>query len=113
MSGFAALNGEPDGPPPLPRLRSQTASRRSRPRSRSSSRCARARKTGRGQVVDLSLVEPLLTLLGPQPTAYDQPGAAAAHRQPFDSHAPRNVYRTSDGRWVAVSASARRSPSAS
>ena len=89
------------------RSRSPTASPRSRPRSRSSSRCARASETGRGQVVDTSLVEPLLTLLGPQVTAYDLLGELQPRTGNRSSHnAPRNVYRTADGSWVAVSASA-------
>ena len=42
MSGFAVLNGEPDGRRCSRRSRSRTASRRSRPRSRSWPRCGRA-----------------------------------------------------------------------
>jgi crotonobetainyl-CoA:carnitine CoA-transferase CaiB-like acyl-CoA transferase len=68
----------------------------------------RAREqTGRGQVVDMSLVEPLLTLLGPQITAWDQLGELQPRTGNRSSHnAPRNVYRTADEVWVAVSASA-------
>src|SRR5438270_12104474 len=64
-------------------------------------------ETGRGQVVDTSLVEPLLTLLGPQITAYDLLGKLQERTGNRSSHnAPRNVYRTADDAWVAVSASA-------
>ncbi len=85
MSGFAALNGEPDG---LVALRARE-------------------ETGRGQIVDTSLVEPLLTLLGPQVTAYDLLGHLQERTGNRSSHnAPRNVYRSSDDAWVAVSASA-------
>ena len=68
----------------------------------------RAREqTGRGQVVDTSLIEPLMTLLGPQLTAYDLLGELQPRTGNRSSHnAPRNVYRTADGSWVAVSASA-------
>jgi crotonobetainyl-CoA:carnitine CoA-transferase CaiB-like acyl-CoA transferase len=49
----------------------------------------------------------LLTLLGPQLTAYDLLGTLQERTGNRSSHnAPRNVYRTSDGAWVAVSASA-------
>ena len=68
----------------------------------------RAREqTGRGQVVDTSLVEPLLTLLGPQLTAFDLLGELQPRTGNRSSHnAPRNLYRTADGSWVAVSSSA-------
>jgi crotonobetainyl-CoA:carnitine CoA-transferase CaiB-like acyl-CoA transferase len=64
-------------------------------------------ESGRGQVVDVSLLEPLLTLLGPGPSVYDQleivPGR---HGNRSPNNAPRNTYITRDGRWVAISASA-------
>jgi crotonobetainyl-CoA:carnitine CoA-transferase CaiB-like acyl-CoA transferase len=48
-----------------------------------------------------------LTLLGPQVTAYDLLGELQPRTGNRSSHnAPRNVYRTADGSWVAVSASA-------
>jgi crotonobetainyl-CoA:carnitine CoA-transferase CaiB-like acyl-CoA transferase len=107
MSGFAALNGEPDAPPLLPPLAladgvaglatafAILVALRSR------------EATGRGQVVDTSLVEPLMTLLGPQVTAYELLGHLQPRTGNRSSHnAPRNVYRTADGSWVAVSSSA-------
>jgi crotonobetainyl-CoA:carnitine CoA-transferase CaiB-like acyl-CoA transferase len=107
MSGFAALNGEPDGPPLLPPL--ALADGVSALATAFAVMVAlRAREqTGRGQVVDTSLVEPLLTLLGPQVTAYDLLGELQPRTGNRSSHnAPRNVYRTADDAWVAVSASA-------
>lgn len=64
-------------------------------------------RTGEGQVVDMAIIEPILTVLGPQPIWYDQLG----HVQPRTgnrsaNNAPRNTYRTADGSWVAVSTSA-------
>jgi crotonobetainyl-CoA:carnitine CoA-transferase CaiB-like acyl-CoA transferase len=107
MSGFAALNGEPDSPPLLPPLALADGV--------AGLACAfailaalRARETtGRGQLVDTSLVEPLMALLGPQVTAYDLLAELQPRTGNRSSHnAPRNVYRTADGSWVAVSASA-------
>ncbi|RXS88394.1 CoA transferase [Streptomyces sp. TM32] len=107
MSGFAAMTGEPDGPPTLPPFGLADGV--------SALTCAfavmtalRAReRTGRGQVVDLAIIEPLLSLLGPQPTAYDQLGAIPPRTgNRSTNNAPRNVYRSSDGRWLAVSTSA-------
>jgi crotonobetainyl-CoA:carnitine CoA-transferase CaiB-like acyl-CoA transferase len=67
----------------------------------------RDRNGGRGQVIDVSLIEPLLTILGPGPSVFDQlqvPPGRHGNRSP--NNAPRNTYRTRDGRWVAVSTSA-------
>ena len=107
MSGFAALNGEPDDPPLLPpfALADGVAGLAT---AFSVLVALRARDaTGRGQVVDTSLVEPLLALLGPQVTAYDLLGELQPRTGNRSTHtAPRNVYRTADGKWVAVAASA-------
>jgi crotonobetainyl-CoA:carnitine CoA-transferase CaiB-like acyl-CoA transferase len=107
MSGFAALNGEPDGPPLLPpfALADGVAGLAT---AFAVLVALRAREqTGSGQVVDTSLVEPLMTLLGPQVTAYDLLGLLQPRLGNRSSNnAPRNVYRTADDSWVAVSASA-------
>ncbi len=107
MSGFAALNGEPDGPPLLPPL-ALADGVAGLATAFAVLAALRAREaSGAGQVVDVSLVEPLLALLGPQLAAYDLLGTLQPRTGNRSSHnAPRNVYRTSDGAWVAVSASA-------
>jgi crotonobetainyl-CoA:carnitine CoA-transferase CaiB-like acyl-CoA transferase len=107
MSGFAALNGDPDGPPTLPPL-ALADGVTALATAYTVLAALRARETtGRGQVVDLSLLEPLMTLLGPQLAAWELLGELQPRTGNRSSHnAPRNVYRTSDGRWVAVSASA-------
>jgi crotonobetainyl-CoA:carnitine CoA-transferase CaiB-like acyl-CoA transferase len=62
---------------------------------------------GTGQVIDISLLEPLLGILGPGPSAYDQLGVVPGrHGNRSPNNAPRNTYLTKDGRWVAISASA-------
>ena len=107
MSGFAALNGEPDGPPLLPPLALADGVAALATAFAVLAALRARERTGRGQVVDTSLVEPLLTLLGPQVTAYDVLGELQPRTGNRSSHnAPRNVYRTADGSWVAVSASA-------
>jgi crotonobetainyl-CoA:carnitine CoA-transferase CaiB-like acyl-CoA transferase len=107
MSGFAALSGEPDGPPLLPPL-ALADGVAALATAFAVVVALRARElTGRGQVIDMSLIEPLLTLLGPQVSAWDQLGELQARTGNRSSHnAPRNIYRTGDGTWVAVSASA-------
>jgi crotonobetainyl-CoA:carnitine CoA-transferase CaiB-like acyl-CoA transferase len=107
MSGFAALNGEPDGSPLLPPLALADGVAALATAFAILAALRAREQTGRGQVVDTSLVEPLLTLLGPQVTAYDLLGELQPRTGNRSSHnAPRNVYRTADGSWVAVSASA-------
>jgi len=107
MSGFAALTGQPDGPPTLPSFgladsicgiaASSAALMALRYRDRG----------GGGQVVDLSILEPIMTAVGPAPTVYDQLGVVEQRTgNRSTSNAPRNVYPTSDGSWVAVSTSA-------
>jgi crotonobetainyl-CoA:carnitine CoA-transferase CaiB-like acyl-CoA transferase len=107
MSGFAALNGEPDGPPLLPPLALADGVTAFAAAFAILAALRARESTGRGQVVDLSLVEPLLTLLGPQLAQHDLLGELEPRTGNRSSHnAPRNIYRTSDERWVAVSSSA-------
>ncbi|GAA4036457.1 CoA transferase [Allokutzneria multivorans] len=107
MSGFAAITGEPDGPPTLPPFGlADSISALTTAYAVMAALNGRA-STGKGQVVDLAIIEPILTVLGPQPIWYDQLG----YVQPRTGNrsmntAPRNTYRTSDDKWVAVSTSA-------
>ena len=107
MSGFAAITGEPDGPPTLPPfgLADGIAALAA---AFATMTALRARETtGRGQVIDLAIIEPILTLLGPQPTVWDalqQIQERSGNRSA--NNAPRNTYLTKDSRWVAVSTSA-------
>src|SRR3546814_15546806 len=67
----------------------------------------RMRNGGKGQVVEFAIYEPLFTLLGPQVVDYDQLGIIQERngsRLPFT--APRNTYRSRDGKWVSISGSA-------
>ncbi|GAA4497286.1 CoA transferase [Actinoallomurus oryzae] len=107
MSGFAAMTGEPDGPPTLPPfgLADGIAALAT---AYAVMTALRARDAGgSGQVVDLSIIEPILTVLGGQPTAYDQLGLIPPRTGNRSvNNAPRNTYRCADGSWVAVSTSA-------
>jgi formyl-CoA transferase len=107
MSGFAAITGEPDGPPTLPPfgLADGIAALTT---AFAVMTALRERETsGLGQVVDLAIIEPILTLLGAQPTVYDQLGEVQPRTgNRSANNAPRNTYRTRDGRWVAISTSA-------
>ncbi|WP_030185995.1 CaiB/BaiF CoA transferase family protein [Streptomyces violaceorubidus] len=107
MSGFAAMTGEPDAPPTLPPFGLADSIAALATAYAVMTALAARERTGEGQVVDMAIIEPILTVLGPQPIWYDQLG----HVQPrtgnrSQNNAPRNTYRTADGTWVAVSTSA-------
>lgn len=62
---------------------------------------------GLGQMIDVALIEPLLRILGSQPLVFDQLGIIQGRMgNRSANNAPRDTYRTSDGRWVAISTSA-------
>lgn len=107
LSGFAALTGEPDAPPTLPPFGlADSVTGLATAYSVLTALAARDR-TGEGQVVDMAIIEPILAVLGPQPTWYDQLGYIQERTgNRSANNAPRNTYRTADGRWVAVSTSA-------
>ena len=108
MSGFAAITGEPDGPPTLPPF--GLADGISALAGMSAVMAAlyhRDARGGKGQVIDLAIIEPILTILGPQPIVFDQLGQIQPRQGNRSSNnAPRNVYKTADQRWVAISTSA-------
>ncbi|MGH9065408.1 MAG: CaiB/BaiF CoA transferase family protein [Acidimicrobiales bacterium] len=108
MSGFAAMTGEADGPPTLPPFGlADGLAGISAAAAAVMALYHRDARGGEGQVVDLAILEPLVTVLGPQPTVYDQLGEVPARTgNRSTGNAPRNTYRTADGRWVAVSTSA-------
>ena len=109
ISGFAHINGWPDKPPALPPFALGDG-------IAALTGCAAAMFAlwwrehggeGKGQVIDLSIYEPLFWLLGPQALVYDQLGIVqgrTGNRAPFT--APRNAYLTKDGRWLGLSGSA-------
>ena len=107
MSGFAHKNGFPDKPPSLPPLALadmvaglygafgvMVALREIE------------RKGGGGQVIDLSLLEPLVSILGPDAAIHRATGEAPTRvGNASNTTSPRNAYRTKDGEWVAMSGS--------
>ncbi|MFS8203024.1 CaiB/BaiF CoA transferase family protein [Streptomyces sp. CWNU-52B] len=107
MSGFAAITGEPDGPPTLPPFGLADSIAGLATAYAVMTALAARDRTGRGQVVDMAIIEPILTVLGPHPLWYDQLGHVQSRTgNRSQNNAPRNTYRTADGTWVAVSTSA-------
>jgi crotonobetainyl-CoA:carnitine CoA-transferase CaiB-like acyl-CoA transferase len=107
MSGFAAMTGEPDGPPTLPPFGLADGVASLATAFAIMVALSTRARTGRGQVVDTAIVEPILAMLGPQITRWDQLRTVQPRTgNRSANNAPRNTYRTSDGHWVAVSTSA-------
>ncbi len=106
MSGFAATTG----PPEMPTLPSFPMADMVAALAGAATVLAalhhRDRVSGRGQVLDVPLYEPLLAILGPNAAEYRSHGIVR-QRIGNRSHnaSPRGTYRTRDGKWVALSAS--------
>jgi crotonobetainyl-CoA:carnitine CoA-transferase CaiB-like acyl-CoA transferase len=106
MSGFAALTGEPDGPPTLPPFGLADGIAALSTAFAVMVALRAVERDGTGQAIDVAIIEPILMLLGGQITAYDQLGTVQPRTGNRSvNNAPRNVYRTADGEWVAVSTS--------
>jgi crotonobetainyl-CoA:carnitine CoA-transferase CaiB-like acyl-CoA transferase len=102
MSGFAAINGEPDGQPLLPpiALTDEVTG------LAAAFATMVALHSGVGQVVDVNLLETMFQLMGPLASLYGVLG----EQQPrlgsgLPYTVPRGTYRCRDGHWVATSTS--------
>jgi formyl-CoA transferase len=105
MSGFAAMVGEPDGPPTLPPfpLADSFAALYGLFATMFAIYYRDVVKSGKGQVIDVSIWEPLFAMLGPNAIIYDLTGEPLKRvgNRAFTS-APRNCYQTKDNRWLAI-----------
>ncbi len=107
MSGFATLNGFADREPVLPpnQLADCTAGTYGAFAVMTALRNVEV-SGGKGQVIDLSLLEPLFTFMGPQAASYKAGGKLRERTgSRSTTAAPRNVYKTRDEKWVSMSAS--------
>jgi formyl-CoA transferase len=105
FSGFAAMNGFPDRPPVLPALAMADAFA-GLWGAAATLTALRAVEVGGGpgQVIDLSLIEPILAMLGPKAAEYRLTGRTTPRLgSRCTIQAPRDVYRTKDGKYVALS----------
>jgi crotonobetainyl-CoA:carnitine CoA-transferase CaiB-like acyl-CoA transferase len=111
MSGFAARTGFPDREPVLPPLAladmiaglygafAVVTALRARD-------CGDGSGGGGGQVIDLSLLESMFSVLGPEAAIYQRTGVVKERvGSGSNTSAPRNVYRCADGDYVALSGS--------
>ena len=108
MSGFAAVTGEADGPPTLPPfMLADGVAAMAATYAVMMALYHRDMHGAGGQLVDVSLVEPLARLVEQATLAYDQLGVVQLRTgNRVDASAPRNTYRTCDDRWIAVSSAA-------
>jgi crotonobetainyl-CoA:carnitine CoA-transferase CaiB-like acyl-CoA transferase len=105
MSGFAHVTGQPDGPPTLPPFfLADGVAAQSATYAVMMALYHRDVHGGGGQLVDVNLIEPLARLIETATLAYSQLGVVPGRvGNRLDASAPRNAYRTADGKWVAIS----------
>jgi crotonobetainyl-CoA:carnitine CoA-transferase CaiB-like acyl-CoA transferase len=108
MSGFAHLTGTPDGPPTLPSfMLADGVAALNATYAVMMALYHRDVHGAGGQLIDINLIEPLARLLEQSVLTYDQLGTIPVRTgNRWDISAPRNAYRTKDGRWLAMSGSA-------
>jgi crotonobetainyl-CoA:carnitine CoA-transferase CaiB-like acyl-CoA transferase len=106
-SGFAAMNGEPDGAPIVPAF--PLADMTSALYAVNAVMFALYHRDvhgGPGQIIDVALFESLFSLLGPLAAEYQAFGRLRERNGSRSKNAgPRGCYRTKDGRYIAVSGS--------
>jgi crotonobetainyl-CoA:carnitine CoA-transferase CaiB-like acyl-CoA transferase len=106
MSGFAAINGEPDGAPLLPPI-ALTDEIAAIAGAFAVMVALRERDhSGTGQVVDVNLLESMVQMMSALPSAaahldYEQPRLGSG----IPYTVPRGTYRCGDGKWIAISTS--------
>ena len=113
MSGYVGMTGFPDTPPVLPPvpLADEIAgvfgamAGMMALYNRDVGQASGPAGNGKGQVVDVSLFEPLFRLCIPHVTIYDLLGISRERvGNDFPDAAPRSLYRTEDERWLGLSA---------
>ena len=111
MSGYVGMTGFSDSPPVLPPvpLADEIAGVFGAMSGMMALYYRDTAEHGKGQVVDLSLFEPLFRLCIPHVTMYDK---LNINRQrvgnDFPDAAPRSLYETRDGKWLGLSATSQR-----
>ncbi|MGG1947437.1 CoA transferase [Trinickia sp. NRRL B-1857] len=106
-SGFAAINGFADREPVLPPifLGDMTAGL-SGAIAVLVALLSRSRRDTPGQVIDVSLFEPMFSILGPLAANYAMTGKIKPRTGSRSTNtAPRNAYRTRDDKWLCLSTS--------
>ena len=106
MSGFAAKNGYADRPPVLPPLAMADMVSGLYGAYAVMIALRVVERGGKGQIIDLPLLDPMISVLGPDAAIYRVSGEKPPRTGSRSlTTSPRNVYATSDGRFIAISAS--------
>lgn len=106
MSGLASMTGFPDKPPTMPPIPIADMIAGLYAAFAAMAALRHRDLTGQGQVVDISLLEPIFSVLGPVAAAYALTGKVPRRRgNRSPNNAPRNTYLTHDGKWVVISVS--------
>ena len=106
MSGFASKNGFEDRPPVLPPLAMADMISGLYGAYAIMVALRVVERGGKGQIIDLPLLEPMISVLGPDAAIYTVSGEKPRRTGSRSlTTSPRNVYETSDGRFIAISAS--------
>lgn len=104
MAGFTNLNGWPDGPPTLAPIALADTAAAMAATIAALAALHRRDVTGKGETIDVSLIEPLFSYFGPQFVDYcvfkEEP-QRVGNRLEFAS--PRGAYLCKDGKWLALS----------
>jgi crotonobetainyl-CoA:carnitine CoA-transferase CaiB-like acyl-CoA transferase len=107
MGGFAAINGAPDGPPLLPPVALTDEVSALVGAFAVMVALHHRDRTGEGQVIDVSLLESMVSVMGPLPAVWAQLGELQPRLgSGIPYSVPRSTYCCADGVWVAVSTSA-------
>ena len=105
-SGFAAQNGFADREPVLPPMYMADGYAGLYGAAAAMIALRHAENMGGGQVIDLSLFDPIFTMMEPQMANWRLKGRVKPRTGSRSTNSvPRNVYRTADGAWVCLSAS--------
>jgi crotonobetainyl-CoA:carnitine CoA-transferase CaiB-like acyl-CoA transferase len=107
IAGFASINGFADREPVLPPMYLADAFAGSYGSTAVLIALREVQQNGgKGQVVDLPLLDPLFHVLGPQAANFQLTGRVKLRVGSRSTNSgPRNAYKTSDARYVALSAS--------
>ena len=106
MSGFASKNGFADRPPVLPPLALADMVAGLYGAYAVMIALREVEKGGKGQVIDLPLLDPIVSILGPEAAIYTVSGELSPRTGSRSiTTSPRNTFRTSDDRYIAISAS--------
>src|ERR1700733_7990105 len=106
MSGFASKNGFGDRPPVLPPLAMADMVAGLYGAYAVMVALRVVERGGNGQTIDLPLLDPIISVLGPDAAIHRVSGEKPKRTGSRSlTTSPRNVYATKDGRYVAISAS--------